>query len=166
MHCPFCNHDETKVTDAGLVHLKGMTGLEVWLGLSDTKVTDDGLKHLEGFTKLRSLTLHRTQVTEAGVRVNTLRVCSFVETPSVNFQGLKPEGKGKKPPAPVSKRTCHFVGHDKPLDTPIYGEDALAAETEIDGPAIVVTKATTYLIEPGWRYRATAQRAVWFTRND
>jgi N-methylhydantoinase A len=107
-----------------------------------------------------------SQVTEAGVRVNTLRVCSFVETPSVSFQGLKPEGKGKKPPAPVSKRACHFVGHAKPLETPIYGEDALAAETEIDGPAIVVTKATTYLIEPGWRYRATAQRAVWFTRND
>jgi hypothetical protein len=60
--------DETKVTDAGLVHLKGMTGLENWLGLTDTQVTDDGLKHLEGFTKLRSLNLRRTQVTEAGVR--------------------------------------------------------------------------------------------------
>jgi N-methylhydantoinase A len=107
-----------------------------------------------------------SQVTEAGVRINTLRVCSFVETPSVDFKGLKPEGPGKAPPAPVSRRSVHFVGHDKALDTPIYGEDALAAETEIDGPAIVVTKATTYLIEPGWRYRATAQRAVWFTRID
>ncbi|MGQ0698364.1 MAG: hydantoinase/oxoprolinase family protein [Panacagrimonas sp.] len=107
-----------------------------------------------------------SQVTEAGVRINTLRVCSFVETKSVSFAGLKPEGAGKAPPAPTSRRACHFVGHDKALDTPIYGEDALAAETEIDGPAIVVTKATTYLIEPGWRYRATAQRAVWFTRID
>ena len=107
-----------------------------------------------------------SQVTEAGVRINSLRVCSFVETPSVSFAGLKPEGPGKKSPAPGSHRKIHFVGHDKPLETPIYGEDALAAETEIDGPAIVVTKATTYLIEPGWRYRATAQRAVWFTRND
>ncbi|MCC2658592.1 MAG: hydantoinase/oxoprolinase family protein [Panacagrimonas sp.] len=107
-----------------------------------------------------------SQVTEAGVRINSVRVCSFVETPSVNFAGLKPEGPGKKPPAPTSQRKIHFVGHEKALDTPIYGEDALAAETEIDGPAIVVTKATTYLIEPGWRYRATAQRAVWFTRND
>ena len=100
------------------------------------------------------------------MRINSLRVCSFVETPSVSFAGLKPEGPGKKPPAPASRRKIHFVGHDQALDTPIYDEAALAAETEIDGPAIVVTKATTYLIEPGWRYRATAQRAVWFTRID
>jgi N-methylhydantoinase A len=107
-----------------------------------------------------------SQVTEAGVRINTVRVCSYVETPAVNFSGLKPQGAGKAPPAPIGKRPCHFVGHDKALDTPIYDDKALAAETEINGPAIVVTKATTYLIEPGWRYRATAQRAVWFTRID
>jgi hypothetical protein len=60
--------DDTKVTDAGLVHLKEMTGLEDWLGLSGTQVTNDGLQHLTGFTKLRSLNLIRTRVTAAGVQ--------------------------------------------------------------------------------------------------
>jgi N-methylhydantoinase A len=105
-----------------------------------------------------------SQVTEAGVRINTLRVCSFVTQPGVAFKGIKPEGPGKPAPAPGSHRKCHFVGHDAPLDTPIYGDDALQPQTEIDGPAIVVTRATTYLIEPGWRYRAAEQGAVWFIR--
>ena len=104
-----------------------------------------------------------SQVTEAGVRINTVRVCSFVEQPGVSFAGVKPQGKGKAPPPPVGRRTCHFVGIAGPVDTPIYDDAALAEGTEIDGPAIVVTKATTYLIEPGWRYRAVAQKAVWFT---
>jgi N-methylhydantoinase A len=28
----------------------------------------------------------------------------------------------------------------------------------------VTTPATTYLVEPGWRYYAASQGAVWFTR--
>jgi N-methylhydantoinase A len=107
-----------------------------------------------------------SQVTEAGVRINTLRVCSFVTQPGVAFRGVKPSGAAIPPPAPVGMRRCHFVGHADPLDTPIYDEAALAARTEIEGPAIVVTKATTYLIEPGWRYRAAEQNAVWFTQID
>ncbi|MBK6656925.1 MAG: hydantoinase/oxoprolinase family protein [Proteobacteria bacterium] len=105
-----------------------------------------------------------SQVTEAGVRINTVRVCSFVETPSVSFKGLKPEGPGRAPAPPVGHRPCHFIGIDGAVDTPIYDDAALAEQTEIDGPAIVVTSATTYLVEPGWRYRATTQNAVWFTR--
>jgi hypothetical protein len=38
--------DETLVTDAGLVHLQGVSGLKV-LGLGDTKTTDEGVAALE-----------------------------------------------------------------------------------------------------------------------
>ena len=38
---------QTKVTDAGLEHLKGLTQLQT-LSLSQTKVTDSGLESLEG----------------------------------------------------------------------------------------------------------------------
>ena len=41
----------TKVTDAGLAHLKRLTKLET-LYLHRTKVTDAGLVHLKGLTKL------------------------------------------------------------------------------------------------------------------
>lgn len=107
-----------------------------------------------------------SQTPEAGVRINTIRVCSYVDLPSISFNGIKPEGPGKVPPPAVETRQCHFVGVDEPQETPVYDETALAPGTEIDGPAIVVTRATTYLVEPGWRYRAAEQKAVWFIRSE
>lgn len=55
----------TKITDAGLVHLKGLTKLQS-LELDDTKITDSGLLHLKGLTNLRVLKLKGTRVTRAG----------------------------------------------------------------------------------------------------
>ena len=57
---------DTQVTDAGLVHLKGLTNLEV-LSLEGTQVTDAGLVHLKRLTNLRWLDLSDTQVTDAGL---------------------------------------------------------------------------------------------------
>ncbi|TJY63272.1 hydantoinase/oxoprolinase family protein [Sinimarinibacterium sp. CAU 1509] len=107
-----------------------------------------------------------SQTPEAGVRINTIRVCSFVQHPGIAFTGIKPNGKALPPPTPVGTRVCHFVGHDQGLDTRVYDDAALAPGTTIEGPAIVVTRATTYLVEPGWRYQAAAQNAVWFTQTN
>lgn len=104
-----------------------------------------------------------SQAPEAGVRINTIRVCSYVELETVRFRAIKPSGPDKAPPAPVGSRSCHYIGHEQPLATPIYGEEALAEGTRIAGPAIVITSATTYLVEPGWQYRAAGQGAVWFS---
>ncbi len=49
----------TIFTDAGLVHLKGLTKLKV-LNLQGNKVTDAGLAHLECLTGLTSLNLDVT----------------------------------------------------------------------------------------------------------
>jgi hypothetical protein len=54
------------VTDAGLVHLKGLTNLDV-IWLNDTQVTDAGLIYLNGLTNLSGLELNGTWVTDAGV---------------------------------------------------------------------------------------------------
>jgi hypothetical protein len=56
----------TEVTDAGLVHLKGLTGLQM-LGLSGTKVTDAGLIQLKWLTGQESLNLSNTKVADAGL---------------------------------------------------------------------------------------------------
>ena len=105
-----------------------------------------------------------SQSPEAGVRINTLRVCSYVEQSTVQFSGIQDPGGAGKTVEPVGTRSCHFAGHDKPLETKLYDERALAEGTRIQGPALVTTRATTYLVEPGWRYYAAAQGAVWFTR--
>ena len=56
----------TKATDAGLVHLKGLTKLEGLL-LAGSKITDAGMAHLKGLTKLEGLDLKGTKVTDAGL---------------------------------------------------------------------------------------------------
>ena len=58
--------NNTRVTDAGLVHLRGLTQFN-GLGLNDTTVTDAGLMHLRRLTQLRWLGLRSTQATDAGL---------------------------------------------------------------------------------------------------
>jgi len=58
--------DATQITDTGLVHLEGMTGLS-YLNLSGTRITDAGLTHLKGMTSLSNLVLSGTRITDAGV---------------------------------------------------------------------------------------------------
>jgi S-adenosylhomocysteine hydrolase len=56
----------TKVTDAGLVHLKGMTKL-VALNFDFTKVTDEGVVHLKEMTSLQAVHFNHTKVSDAGL---------------------------------------------------------------------------------------------------
>ena len=53
-------------TDAGLVHLKGLTKLQI-LDLRYSRITDAGLLHLKELTGLKTLHLRRTQITDAGI---------------------------------------------------------------------------------------------------
>jgi N-methylhydantoinase A len=105
-----------------------------------------------------------SQSPEAGVRINTMRVCAFVETLTIRFEDLSPRLASPSSPAPSGRRDCHFVGHAGALDTALYTEAALVPGAIIAGPAIVTTRATTYLVEPGWRLHAAAQGAAWFLR--
>jgi Leucine-rich repeat (LRR) protein len=56
--------NRNKITDAGLVHLKGLTSLQ-FLDLSHTQITDTGLVHLIVMAKhLRGINLISTQVSD------------------------------------------------------------------------------------------------------
>ena len=67
------NVANTKITDAGLVYLEGLTKLRT-LNLSRTEVTDAGLECVRGLTELNSLDLGYTKVTGAGLeRLKGLR---------------------------------------------------------------------------------------------
>jgi N-methylhydantoinase A len=101
-----------------------------------------------------------TQAPEAGIRVQTIRVASFIEGEVIKFESIEIGGEKTKP-APVSHRTVHFTSINGPVDTPVYDAEALHHEYVIHGPAIVTTENTTYLVEPGWRLEPTVQGAVW-----
>ncbi|MBI4518610.1 MAG: hydantoinase/oxoprolinase family protein [Deltaproteobacteria bacterium] len=105
-----------------------------------------------------------SQAPEAGVRINTMRVCSYLELETVQFTDIRPSGTPVRAIEAVSSRACHFTGHQRPLPTRSYDERALAAGVVIPGPAVVTTRHTTYLVEPGWQYQACGQGAVWLTR--
>lgn len=58
--------ENAQVTDAELVHIQGLTGLQR-LYLINTQVTDNGLMHLQGRTRLQRLYLINAPVTDAGL---------------------------------------------------------------------------------------------------
>jgi N-methylhydantoinase A len=101
---------------------------------------------------------------EAGIRVGTVRVASYVDGDVVRFDSLEHAGD-RRTPSPLGHRPVHFVDHDEALETPIYDERVLTPDHVIAGPAIVTTENTTFLVEPGWRLEPTPQGAVWFLQD-
>lgn len=107
-----------------------------------------------------------SQAPEAGIRINTIRVAAYVRHETVQFEDIKPvpASERKAPPAPASHRKCHFVGHEKPFDTPVWDRAAIAPGVQIAGPAVVASEVTTFLVDPGWHFVAAKQGASWFLR--
>ena len=58
------------------------------------------------------------------------------------------------------------MGFDGAFDTAVYDDAALEPGTYIEGPAVITTVNTTYLVEPGWSYHASHRGAVWFSRTN
>lgn len=109
-----------------------------------------------------------SQAPEAGIRINTIRVAAYAKHETVKFEDIKPLAKvdRKAPPAPQSRRTCHFVGFDTAFETPVWARKDIEPGVEIEGPAIVASEVTTFLVNPGWTYVAAKQDASWFLRNE
>ena len=142
-----------RVQTAVVTHLHRLRTVHDVLTLIDQFHTSYGQRFGEG-----------SQAPEAGVRINTVRVCAYVEVERVRFTDLAPGRTRARAPEPLGERPVHYVGRAKPLPTPVYDERALEAGVALEGPAIVTARHTTYLVEPGWRYEASGQGAAWFTR--
>ncbi|MDN6438321.1 MAG: hydantoinase/oxoprolinase family protein [Corynebacterium nuruki] len=104
-----------------------------------------------------------TQAPEAGVRVQTIRVASYIDGEVVNFDQLT-IGGDRTAPDPVGHRKIAFVDEEDLVETPIYDASALQDNYVVHGPAVITTESTTYLIEPGWRIEPTAQGAAWLLK--
>jgi N-methylhydantoinase A len=106
-----------------------------------------------------------SQAPEAGIRINTVRVASFVSTPKLRFSDvLAPDAA--RAPAPEAARVedCHFVGIEGAVPTAIHALGDLAFGAMVSGPAVVVSDSTTYLVEPGWRLTVGRYGAGWLER--
>jgi len=106
-----------------------------------------------------------SQAPEAGVRVNTVRVASYVESERLRFRALDPDSLERRPPGPPFRTgTCHFIGNDAPIETPFHALEDLGVGTEVRGPAVVLAATTTFLVEPGWVLRTTEHGGGWLLR--
>jgi N-methylhydantoinase A len=101
---------------------------------------------------------------EAGIRITTTRVASYVEGETVEFDASLPAGEPRCA-SPIASRRCHFVGVDDSVDTPVFDETALEPGLVVHGPGIVTTPTTTYLVEPNWRLETGAHGAIWFLKS-
>ncbi|MEH2086530.1 hydantoinase/oxoprolinase family protein [Nostoc sp.] len=59
--------------------------------------------------------------------------------------------------APVSVETVRIFTADRWYNTPVYRREDLQPEDRINGPAIVIEKISTIVVEPNWQARLTAQ---------
>jgi N-methylhydantoinase A len=105
-----------------------------------------------------------SEAPEAGIRINTVRVLSFVELETVRFNDIAPRGSGKPAPAPLERRRCHFVDTQDAVETDFYDIGQLEAGVVIARPSVVISPVTTYLVEPGWQLEIGEHGAAWFAR--
>jgi N-methylhydantoinase A len=107
-----------------------------------------------------------SQAPEAGIRINTIRVASYVLHDTINFENIMPVAptQRKAPPTHKSIRKCYFVGHEGALDTPVWDRASIAPGVQIAGPAVIASESTTYLVNPGWNFVSAKQDASWFLR--
>jgi N-methylhydantoinase A len=113
------------------------------MGLIETFSKDYGRRYGEG-----------SQAPEAGIRINTIRVATYSSMSSLDLKEVLPKDADLKPAGEAKlKRDCHYVGHDKPIETAFHELEDLAFGSVVDAPAVVISPSTTYLVEPGWRLR-------------
>ncbi|MBI2800354.1 MAG: hydantoinase/oxoprolinase family protein [Gammaproteobacteria bacterium] len=104
-----------------------------------------------------------SQAPEAGVRINVIRVVSYVEHQRLDLQRSTKSG-GKAPEA-RAERECWFPELQEPRMTRVYDLDAVADGMEIQGPALIETPRTTYLVEPGWHLTMGLSGSAWLVKN-
>lgn len=105
-----------------------------------------------------------SEMPEAGIRVNVIRVISYVQHDPIYFN--KETGESNKELIPVRDRFCHFIGFEKPIMTPVYNFETIDEGMVVRGPALIESRNTTYLVEPGWTLKMGVQGAAWISRSN
>jgi N-methylhydantoinase A len=100
---------------------------------------------------------------EAGIRVNVIRVVSYVEHGAVKLETSNTSSHVVIEPA--SSRDCWFDGTDGVVPTRVYNISDIPEGVSIDGPALIETPHTTYLVNPGWSLTMGKQGSAWLEQH-
>jgi N-methylhydantoinase A len=100
---------------------------------------------------------------EAGIRVNVIRVVSFVEHEPVKLE--RSNASIDSSVAPVNSRDCWFDGVEGSMATDVYNVVDIPEGASVDGPALVETPHTTYLVYPGWSLTMGKQGSAWLEQH-
>lgn len=103
-----------------------------------------------------------SQAPEAGVRVNVIRVVSYVEHAPLQLDPSTARSKDR--PKPRTTRECHFPALSGGVTTAVYDHDAVEEGMVVDGPALIETPRTTYLVEPGWQLVMGRMGSAWMEK--
>lgn len=104
---------------------------------------------------------------QAGVVVTAVRVVTSVDDRKIDFSGLSADMPARADtPAAASRRLCYFRAMPEGVDTPVFTFEDIQPGQHIAGPAIVVSRVTTILVEPHWEFRMAHEGAAWLIRNE
>ena len=102
----FLDLDHNKITDAGLEQLQGLTEMK-YLGLSGTNVQGDGLKYLTGMKKLTKLNLDFTPLADGGLA----QLQEFTSLTDLRLTRTKITDAGLESLNPLKKLEYLDLGH-------------------------------------------------------
>jgi N-methylhydantoinase A len=121
---------------------------------------DDVFAMIEVFSKTYASRFGaKASAPEAGIKIIAVRVLSWVAAEKIPLAGQN--GAQAYQPKPTASRSCHFWTEEKPIDTAIYRWTALKPGAHVDGPAIVESPHTTFVVEPGWDFALGSAGEVW-----
>jgi len=95
---------------------------------------------------------------QTAVVIATLEVEAVAREPRPEEVALPPSGVAEPP------RPLQMVVEGEWRTVPFFLRESLAPEQVIDGPAVVVERTGTVVVEPGWRARLTGQGWLLLTR--
>ena len=190
------NLRDTKITSAGLVHLKGLAKLKrlhlertnvsdegvanltklttlEYLNLYGTKITDKSLDHLAGLKKLRQLYVWQTDVTDAGIAKLKKALPAVSVVKGIDLSTIIPVAK-EEPKPENDLKWLPEGGDEKPPAKSVTGEFIFVRFiNERDKPVKLFWidyggKPKLYgVIEPGdQRRQSTYEGAVWMLADE
>lgn len=103
-----------------------------------------------------------SQAPEAGVRINVMRVVSYVEHERLDL--VQSTASTPAQAVPACHRECWFPDVQDGQMTAVYDYRAVSEGMTVVSPALIEPPRATYLIEPGWKLTMGLNSSAWLVK--